>query len=82
VFGVTTGKLFGFLVSCRGIEANQEKIRMIEAIRPPTHIKDVHKLTGCLVALSQFISRLAEWALLFFKLWCKSGSFIWTDEAK
>jgi hypothetical protein len=34
VFGVTAGKLLGFLVSCRGIEANPEKIRTIEAMRP------------------------------------------------
>jgi hypothetical protein len=34
VFGVTTGKLLGFLISCRGIEANPEKIRTIEAMRP------------------------------------------------
>jgi hypothetical protein len=45
VFGVTVGKLLGFLVSCRGIEANPEKIRAIEAMRPPAHIKDVQKLT-------------------------------------
>jgi hypothetical protein len=76
VFGVTVGKLLGFLVSCRGIEANPEKIRAIEAMRPPAHIKDVQKLTGCLAALSQFISRLVEWALLFFKLLRKSGPFV------
>jgi hypothetical protein len=58
VFGVTVGKLLGFLVSCRGIEANPEKIRTIEAMRPPACIKDVQKLTGCLAALSRFISRL------------------------
>jgi hypothetical protein len=29
VFGVTAGKLLGFLVLCRGIEANPEKIRII-----------------------------------------------------
>jgi hypothetical protein len=32
VFRVTTGKLLGFLVSCRGIEANPEKIRTIETM--------------------------------------------------
>jgi hypothetical protein len=32
VFGVTAGKLLDFLVSCRGIEANPEKIRTIEAM--------------------------------------------------
>jgi hypothetical protein len=65
VFGITTGKLLGFLVSYQGIESNPEKIRMIKAIRPPAGIKDVQKLTGCLAALSQFITRLVEWALPF-----------------
>jgi hypothetical protein len=41
VFGVTVGKLLGFLVSYRGIETNPEKIRTIEAMLPPAHIKDV-----------------------------------------
>jgi hypothetical protein len=68
VFGVTAGKLLGFLVSQRGIEANPEKIKMIEVMQPPASIKDVQKLTGCLVALSRFISSLAEQALPFFKL--------------
>jgi hypothetical protein len=82
VFGVTVGKLLGFLVSCRGIEANPEKIRTIEAMRPRARIKDVQKLTGCLAALSRFISRLAERALPFFKLLWKSGPFIWTNDAE
>jgi hypothetical protein len=82
VFGVTAGKLLGFLVSCRGIEANPEKIKTIEAMRPPARIKEVHKLTGCLAALSRFISRLAERALPFFKLLRKSGPFVWTDDAE
>jgi hypothetical protein len=81
VFGVSTGKLLGFLVSHRGIEANPEKIRAIEAMMPPVHIKDVQKLTGSLAALSRFISRLAEWALPFFKLLRKSSPFSWTEEA-
>jgi hypothetical protein len=78
VFGVTARKLLGFLVSHRGIEANLEKIKTIEVMWPPAHIKDVQKLTGCLAALSQFISRLAEHTLPFFKLLWKSGPFVWT----
>jgi hypothetical protein len=35
VFGVSAGKLLGFLVSHRGIEANPDKVRAIEAMRPP-----------------------------------------------
>jgi hypothetical protein len=37
VFRVTAGKLLGFLVSYRGIEANPEKIKTIKAMLPPTH---------------------------------------------
>jgi hypothetical protein len=82
VFGVTAGKLLGFLVSYRGIEANSKKIKTIEAMRPPAHIKDVQKLTGCLTALSRFISILPERALPFFKLLRKSGPFVWTEDAE
>jgi hypothetical protein len=78
VFGVFAGKLLGFLVSHRGIEANLEKIRAIEAMRPLARIKDIQKLTGSLAALSRFISRLAKRALPFFKLLQKSDPFSWT----
>jgi hypothetical protein len=82
VFGVTVGKLLVFLVSYQGIEANSKKIKTIEAMRPPTHIKDVQKLTACLAMLSRFISRLAKRAPPFFKLLRKSGPFIWIEEAE
>jgi hypothetical protein len=82
VFGVSAGKLLRFLVSYRGIEANPEKIKAIQTMRPPAHIKDVQKLTGSLAALSRFILRLAERALPFFKLLRKSGPFSWNKEAE
>jgi hypothetical protein len=56
MFGVTVGKLLGFIVSYQGIEANPEKIKMIEAMQPLVLIKDVQKLMGCLAVLSQCIS--------------------------
>jgi hypothetical protein len=82
VFSVSAGKLLGFLVSHRGIEANPEKIRAIEAMRPSACMKDVQKLTRSLATLSRFISRLTERALPFFKLLRKSGPFSWTEEAE
>jgi hypothetical protein len=82
VFGLTAGKLHGFLTSYWGIEANPEKIKTIEAMRPPGCIKDVQKLTGCLTSLSRFISRLAERALLIFKLLWKPEPFVWIEEAE
>jgi hypothetical protein len=59
VFGVFVRKLFGFLVSHRGIKANSEKIKAIKVMQSSARIKDVQKLTGCLAALTRFISRLA-----------------------
>nr|CAE03096.2 OSJNBa0017B10.11 [Oryza sativa Japonica Group] len=82
VFGVPAGKLLGFLVFARGIEANPEKIRAIERMRPPSKLRDVQCVTGCMAALSRFISRLGEKALPLFKLLKRSGPFTWTEEAE
>ena len=67
VFGVPSGKLLGFIVSNRGIEANPEKINAIMAMDAPATIKDVQKLTGCMAALNRFLSRLGEWGLPLFQ---------------
>ena len=64
-FSVLSGKLLGFFVSQHGIEANPDKIKAIEQIEAPKRIKDVRRLTGCVAAMSQFISKSAERALLF-----------------
>ena len=43
VFGVPAGKLLGFLVSERGIEANPEKIKAITLLAKPMCVNDVQK---------------------------------------
>jgi hypothetical protein len=60
VFGVPSGKLLGFIISNRGIEANPVKITAITDMEAPATIKDVQKLTGCMAALNRFISQLRE----------------------
>jgi hypothetical protein len=40
VFGVSAGKLLSLLGAHQGIEANLEKIKAIEEMRPPARIKD------------------------------------------
>jgi hypothetical protein len=57
-FGASSGKLLGFIISHRGIEANPEKITAIPNMQAPTTIKDVQKLTRCMASLNRFISRL------------------------
>jgi hypothetical protein len=82
VFGVPTGKLLGFIVSHRGIEANPEKIEVIMRMEAPRSQKKVQRLTGCMAALSRFISRLGEKGLPFYKLLKKVDKFQWTSEAQ
>jgi hypothetical protein len=77
----TFGKLPGFIISHRNIEANPEKISAITKMKASTCIKDVQKLTGCMVALNRFISKLGERALPFFKLLKHQETFVWTPEA-
>ena len=60
VFGVPPGKLLGFLVSKRGIEANPEKIKAVTSLAKPACVNDVQRLAGHIADLSRFISRLEE----------------------
>jgi hypothetical protein len=80
-FGVPSRKLLGFLVSHRGIEANPDKVKAIEEMRPPRNLKEMQRLVGCMAALGRFITRSGEKALPFFKLMKRTGKFEWTPEA-
>jgi hypothetical protein len=75
------GKLLGFIISHRGIEANPEKISTTTSMKALTCIKDVQKLTGCMAALNRFILKLGERGLPFFKLLKHQEKFVWTPEA-
>jgi hypothetical protein len=50
VFGALAGKLLGFIVSHRGIEANPKKIEAIMRMEAPRSQKKVQRLTGCTIA--------------------------------
>ena len=76
VFGVPTGKLLGFLVSERGIEANPEKIKAITSLGKPENINDVQRMAGRIAALSRFISRLGEKAIPLYQMLKKTDTFI------
>ena len=52
VFGVSSRKFLGFMVSHRGIEANPEKIRVVIEMKSHCTIKDMQSLTGKLAALN------------------------------
>ena len=80
VFGVRQGKILGYLVSHRGIEANPTKIQAIVDMSPPQSARDVQRLTGRLAALNRFISRSAERSLPFLKTLRGAKDFAWGPE--
>ena len=67
VFGVSSDKFLGFMVSQRGIEANPDKIKAILEMSPPKTVKEVQSLTGKAAALNRFVSRFTDKCLPFFR---------------
>ena len=66
VFGVSSGKFLGFMVTRRGIEAIPIQLRAIMQSQTPTSRKGVQQLTGRLAALGRFISRFTYRLKPFF----------------
>ena len=71
----------GFIVSGRGIEANPAKIQALSQLDIPKDLKQIQILTGCVAALSRFISRLGEKALPLYRPLRRTEHFEWTDVA-
>lgn len=55
------------MVNQHGIEVNPKKIKILLNMRSPSKPKEVQSLKGRLVALIQFISKVIEKCLSFFK---------------
>jgi hypothetical protein len=79
---VPAGKLLGFLVSERGIEANLEKIKAITSLAKPACVSDIQRLAGRIAALSRFTSHLGEKAIPLYQMMKKIDHFVWSDAAK
>ena len=68
IFGVTSGKLLGFIVSKRGIEVDPAKIKAIVDMPVSTTQKEVRGFLGRLNYISRFISQLTATCEPIFKL--------------
>jgi hypothetical protein len=55
-FDVSSGQLLGYMVSCRGIDPNPEKVSAITKMKPPESLHDVQKLMGYMSTLRRFNS--------------------------
>ncbi|KAL0300226.1 UNVERIFIED_CONTAM: hypothetical protein Sangu_3132600 [Sesamum angustifolium] len=74
-FGVQGGCFFGFMVTQIGIEANALKIKAILDMKAPTNVDEVQTLTGRIIVLSHFISKVTQKSLSFFKVLRKAKNF-------
>jgi hypothetical protein len=80
VFGVSRGKVLGHPVSVKGIEANPDKINTIVHMKPLRSKKEVQRLTGRIATLNQFMAKIAERSLPFFKVLRGPDTFEWGTE--
>ena len=67
VFGVSQGKMLGYIIGPKGIRVNPEKTKAIISMVEPSTKKEVQKLTERISALNRFISKSAERSLPFFR---------------
>ena len=59
-FGVTSGKLLGYMISERGIEVDPSKIRDILNMSPPQTETEIRGFLGRFLYISRFIVRLTD----------------------
>ena len=67
VFGISRGKMLGYIIGPEGIQTNQEKEKAIISMVEPSTKKEVQKFTERIAALNGFISKSAKRSLPFFK---------------
>ena len=60
MFGVSSGKLLGHIISRRGIDVDPKKIKAIIKISPPINIKQLRSLQGKIQAIRRFIYQLTD----------------------
>ena len=81
-FGVTSEKLFGYIVSERGIEVDPDKIRAILEMFAPMIEREVRGFLGRLQYISRFITRLTNICEPIFRLLRKSQPTVWDDQCQ
>ncbi|GFY90929.1 hypothetical protein Acr_07g0011250 [Actinidia rufa] len=80
IFGVSSKKFLGFLVTKRGIEANPSQIQAL--LTMSSNIHEVQQLTRRVATLNRFVSRSADKCLPFFKIMRKNETFQWNMESE
>ncbi|XP_059638598.1 uncharacterized protein LOC132280855 [Cornus florida] len=81
-FGMSFGQFLGHVVNHRGIEASLVQAEALTKNAEPKTITEVQALTGRIVALSHFISKLSDRCKPFFDTIRSHGRQAWGDEQR
>ena len=81
-FGVTAGKMLGFMITTRGIEVDPSKIKAILEMEPPQTEKGVRSFLGKVQFISRFIAKLTTTCEPLFHLLKKDTPFKWDDKCQ
>uniref|UniRef100_A0A2N9IPG5 Uncharacterized protein n=1 Tax=Fagus sylvatica TaxID=28930 RepID=A0A2N9IPG5_FAGSY len=81
-FGVTSGKLLGFIVSGRGIEIDPAKVQAIRSMPAPKTEKEIRSFLGRINYVARFIAQLIATCEPLFKLLRKDVKIKWTEDCQ
>uniref|UniRef100_A0A2N9H632 Uncharacterized protein n=1 Tax=Fagus sylvatica TaxID=28930 RepID=A0A2N9H632_FAGSY len=81
-FGVTSGKLLGFIVSGRGIEIDPAKVQAIRSMPAPKTEKEIRSFLGRINYVARFIAQLTATCEPLFKLLRKDVKIKWTEDCQ
>ena len=82
IFGVTSGKLLGHLISYNGIKIDPEKVKAIQEMPALKMEKEIRGFLGRLQYISQFIFKLTSICDPIFKLLRKDQPTVWNDQCQ
>ena len=80
IFGVTSRKLLGFMVSQRGIEVDLDKIKSIVEMKPPRTEKEIQGFLERIQYISRFIAQLTMTCDPIFRLLKKEVPTVWNEQ--
>ena len=75
-------KLLGFIISDKGIEVNNDKIKAVLELKSPRNVKEVQKFLGFINYYRKLIQDLAIIAAPLYKLLKTGANFAWSNECE
>ena len=75
-------KFLGHKLSSEGLRIDEDKIKAVQTLQPPTSVKQLQKFLGVLNYQRSFVRGFAEKAAPLYNLLKKEVTFIWSKECQ